>query len=264
MLKKILLFSTTIIATIGFLIWRVQLIGCCIEPFNGFFYPNANKFRYIFDLALFLLAIVVFVILLFDKACLKSALEASKPIAILSVLYSAVAVFQGVALFLSKDKTADKIYAMALFALGLFMLYYAYSLFFSKQIKKTVYLIPLLVFVFRLGCVFIDSFGVVKSSEIVLNIFALIVCVLFFECFARFNANMKFNFIKKLFLTLGVVSPVVIFTATLGGVLAPMFFENVQRTIPDDNIFLIASAVYIYLYTLICFSKKSICKDWFF
>lgn len=260
MFRKKILFVVSILATCGFLFWRTNLVGKCIEPLNGFFYPDANTYRYLFILVFFLLAAVVFLISLTDKKFPKRAVTSSKMLGVLNILYSFAAFAQFGILFKGENDKFENIYVIAVFILGLFMIYYGICEFLGKRISKASALIPLLVFVYKLGYVFVNSFGIIKSSEVVLNIFALIFCILFFECFARYNASIKFDFVKKPFLALGAFTPVVMITSTLGGILAPMFFNITSRTNPTDSLLLIATAVYIYLYTVIIFSNKSVYK----
>ena len=264
MFKKILLFFMSVLATLGFLFWRVWLVGNCIEPLNGFFYPDADCFRLYFDLALIAFFGVVFVIAFTDKKLPSYRVNSSKSLGIINIFYALAAFAEFSILFKDAKETNDKfdsIYVVAVLALAVFMVYFGFCMFKGKAISKVSALIPLLVFVYRLGFVFVNSFGILKSSEVVLNIFSLIFCVLFFECFARYNANIKFNLIKKPLLAIGIISPVIIIVSTLGAALAPIFFNIGTRNVPNDFTLLIATAIYIFLYTLVIFSKKDAYKN---
>lgn len=138
------------LATLGFLFWRVWLVGNCIEPLNGFFYSDANCFRLYFDLALILFGAVVFITVFTDKKLPDYCVNSSKSLGIINILYALVAFAECSILFKDTNDNFDNIYVVAVFALAVFMIYYGFCMFKGKSISKVSALIPLLVFFFKL------------------------------------------------------------------------------------------------------------------
>ncbi|MGN0173533.1 MAG: hypothetical protein ACI39F_03745 [Acutalibacteraceae bacterium] len=258
MKRKVLLWVITLLAMFGFTFWRLGLIATCTEPLNGFFYPEAKTFGYIYIGAIAAFIVLVLILAVTDKKYPDSPLQLSKPLAVVNILYAISVFAQAVISVTTADDIWKQLYVAALLTLGVFMIYYAVCLIKGKSIAKASALIPLLVLIYKLGYIFINSFGIIKSGEVVLSVFAMIFGILFFECYARYNARLKFNFIRKFFLTTGIVASVLLMVSSVSNFLSPYILKVDSRAIMQDNIFLFATSIYILLFVVISFSKKSL------
>lgn len=257
MKKKLFLLIFSLISLFGLLAFRTYLLGNCIDSFNGFFNPEYSYLRVVFASSLAAVLVVVAIIVFFDKEYPRFPRRSSKGLAVLNILYG-VFIIADSCTYLQNFKSIWDYANFCLFILlAFFMIYYAVCLFTCRKVSLLLSLLPLAYFVYKLCYVFINSFGIIKSSEVTLKIVALIFSVLFFEFYSRYVSKVSFNKVRKITLFTGVGACITCMIAALPDLIAPFVYSGAKtRLMPTESLFFCATAVYIALFLLISFSKK--------
>ncbi|MBQ5590661.1 MAG: hypothetical protein IIU65_03170 [Clostridia bacterium] len=259
MKRKLLLLVSSFFVAIGLVFWRTHILGTYVENFNGFFFNEYNLIRAMY--AIVLIAIVVFVcIAVFtDKQFPGSPRRSSKTLGLLNLAYCVVLFINAMTLSKFAEETYDYIYILLVFALFGYMIYYAVCLFTFKKVNALISTIPLIVFVLKLADYFIESFGVVKTSEITINIVALSFCVIFFLYYARYVAKLHFRKVRKNTVAAGVLAYMFCLIAVVPDMIAPLFYAKVESRLEvTETLFMLATATYIMGFLVISLCKPAL------
>ena len=239
--------------------FRTYLLGNCIDSFNGFFNPEYSYLRIIFASALAVVLVVVAVIVFSDKKLPLYPRRSSKGLAFLNILYGVFIVADSFTYLQSFQSIWDKINFLLLILIAVFMFYYAICLFTANKVSLLLSLLPLAYFTYRLCYVFINSFGIIKASEVTLRIVALIFCVLFFEFYPRYISNVSFKKARRVTLFAGIGACITCAVAVLPDLIAPFIYSGAKmRLMPNESLFLCATAIYIAAFLIVSYSKKSL------
>lgn len=261
MKRKLFLLIFSIISLTGLVAWRTSLLSDCIDPLNGFFMPEYSILRIIFAIVLIIFVVAVAIIVLPDQKQPCSPRRSSKTLAVLNLVYGIVTLIQ-VFIFLNHTENKwDIIYLVGLLCLFAFMVYYAVCMFSFTKANPIISLIPVALFIFKLAHSFIDSFGIIKTSEVTLNILALVFCVLFFQFYARYISKVTFRKIRKPMMISGVCAVVFTTVAVLPDLIVPLFNSEISSRISaSESFFMLSTAFYIFAFLIISFSKKLLYK----
>ena len=259
MKKKLFLLIFSLISLFGLLAFRTYLLGNCIDSFNGFFNPEYSFLRIIFAAVLAIVLIVIAITVISDKAFPGSPRRSSKVLAFANAVYGLLILADSFTYLHSLESVWEYINFFLFILLAVFMFYYAICLFTVTKASLLLSLLPLAYFVYKLCYVFINSFGIIKSSEVTLKIVALIFCVLFFEFYSRYVSNVSFKKIRKITLFTGIGACITCLIAALPDLIVPFIYSGAKmRLMPNESVFLCATAVYIAIFLLSSYSKKQL------
>ena len=257
MLKKIITLSCAVLSAIALSFYRVYMIGNCIDSFNGFLKPESSTQGLIFTIITSVVLLAFVIVLFIDKSYPGSPRRTSRSLAGLNILYSAALIVDCFVSLNTAKEAADVIGICLELCLIGFILYYANCMFTQKKPSVFTSVIPLAYFVFVLAVEFINSFGIIKATDISLKIIALIFCVLFFLLYARYVSKFNFYKIRKATYALGVCAGVLCSITAFGDILAPAFYKDiVSRNDTSINILLASTAVYIFGFLIISSANK--------
>ena len=257
MLKKIILLSSAVLAAIALTIYRVHMIGNNIDSFNGFLKPENSMQGLIFTVVTCAVLLAFVVLVFIDKSFPGSPRRTSRLLASLNILYSAALI---VDCFVSLNTAKEGIdvfkICLELCFIG-FILYYANCMYTQKKPLIYASVIPLAFFVLVLAIVFIDSFGIIKSSEVALKIVSLIFCVLFFLFYARYVSKFNFNKIRKVTYALGICAGIMCAITAFGDIFAHAFYEGVVSRISlSEKLLLSSTSIYVFGFLIISSANK--------
>ena len=257
MKRKLFLLVFSLVSLVGLLIYRIYLLGNCIESFNGFFKPDCFVHGWILTILLIAFAVLTGIFVYTDKNFPGSHRRSSRVLAVADLLYGLFVIAYAVTKINSLEDVWASLEFLLLLCLGGFMAYHSYCMFKVKKVSAFISVLPLLYFVFELCYEFINSFGLIKSSEVILKIIALIFCTLFFQTYTRYVSRVTFRKIRKHTLFTGVCAVVFSVVAYVSDLIASEIFEDVTvRISSDDAIFMAFTAVYIGIFLYSSFSKK--------
>ncbi len=262
MMKKFFLLVFSFLSLIGLTAWRTYLLGNCIDSFNGFFLAEHSMQRLIFAavLAVVLIAIAIFVST--DKKMPGSPRRSSKTIAFINLVYAFFILADSLTLINKLETPWEIINLGLLLLLAVFMIYYAICMFTYRKPSSIISILPLIYFVYKLCYVFINSFGIIKSSEVTLKIVALIFCVLFFEFFARYISKVTFKKVRKVTLFAGIGACISCVIASAPDFIAPLIYSDVSlRLSLSESLFFCITALYIAVFLLSSYSKRELYND---
>ena len=259
MLKKLIILSCAVLSAIALSFYRIYMIGNHIDPFNGFLKSEYSMQGLTFAIVT-CVVILIFVILAFiDKSYPGSPRRTSRSLAGLNILYSAALVVDCFVSLNTAKEAVDVVEICLELCLIGFVLYYANCMFTQKKPSVYVSIIPLVYFVFILAVVFIDSFGIIKSTDISLKVISLIFCVLFFLFYARYVSKFNFYRIRKVTYALGICAGIFCSITAFGDILAPVFYDKVaSRNSLSENVLLASTGVYILGFLIISAANKRI------
>ena len=259
MKKKLFVLIFAVVSLIGLTAFRTSILGNCIDCFNGFFNPGYGYMRIVFAVVLAVVLAVIAVVVFTDKEYPGSPRRSSKVIAVTNLGYALFIVVDSFTLYKKGDSVWGYIHLVLFLLLAAFMVYYAICMFTYKKASVLLSIVPLVYFVYRLCYVFINSFGIIKSSEITLKIVALIFCVLFFEFYARYVSKNNFKRIRTVTLLAGIGLCITCVIASLPDLIAPIIYSDVTSRISiSESTFLIATAVYTAIFLIASYSKKEL------
>lgn len=264
MIRKLILLIFVVLSTIGLTGWRIYLLGEGVEAFNGFFKPEFSNQGFIFALALVGVMLVASVFAVTDKHFPGSPRRTSISVAILNLCYTMMILLHCFDLINKVEDTFGVVLLICAVAFGSFMIYYAMCMFNFKRVFPVFCVLPLLYFVVNLAYSFINSFGVVKSNEIIFEIVALVFCVMFFLCYARYISKLQFYRIRKVTLAIGICTFITTAVYSFSNLFAPLFCEEyVSRTELSDGLFMASTSLYVLLFLVFSFANKRLYSTYF-
>lgn len=257
MKRKLVLLILSVLAMAGLTAWRVYQIGNCIDPFNGFFNAGYEWQRLAFAIAIIIFIIVVAIIAFTDKKFPGSPRRSSRALAFANLIYAAFIVVDSFAIATAVTTFWDVLYYILLYAYAAFMVYYAMCLFRCKKPSPIISIFPMLFFVYKLTLTFIFSFGRIKSTDVTLSIVSLVLCLLFFEFYARYISKTSFIKVRKVTLVTGICASVVSIATFLSDAIAPYFFEGItSRMATGNDLFMVITGIYIAVFLILSYSKR--------
>lgn len=259
MKKKLWLLIFVVLSTIALTIGRTVIVGNYIDPFNGFFNPKFSHIRMIFAVALIAFVALVALFCIKDKGYPVSPRRSSITLGIINLVYAICSIIEVFINLKAERDVYNIIYIGVVSAIAVFMLYYAFCMFTLKYVSPILGIVPLLAFVYKLGYVFVSSFGIIKTSEVTLSIVALVFVVLFFEFYAGYIGKARIKKVRKPMLISGCCAVAFITVSTVPNLIVSVFYPDVTpRIATDDTMFLIATACYIALFLVVSFAKRAV------
>lgn len=265
MKRKILLLLISLASIVGLTVWRTLIVSNYIDVdekdvangvSNGFFAADFDIYRVVFAAAIIAFIVLIFILCFTDKEYPGAPRLSSKSLAFTNAVYGVLILIYVFMNSKSVESVWDRINITLLLGVCIFVFYYSGCLFLCKSVARISAVVPLIYFVYRLCNVFINSFGIIKSSEITLHVLSLIFCVLFFEFYARYVGRIKFRRARKLILFSGIIAVALICVSCI-----PKYIVA-TRSYPKDSFLLLCTAFYIALFLFISFSKKELYRKY--
>ncbi len=276
MKKKLVLLLVVVLGTIGLVAMRTDLImhyidysiikdgaGAYTLDTGGFYQTDAGVLPIIF--AVLCVALVAFVIVFeffFDRSFPGSPRLTSKTVIGLNFLYSAFLIVYS-AMLLGEHKSSNTVMVIMVLLLAVFMSYYSVCMIMKRLPFPLATIVPTAFFCYKLLVEFLDSFSIIKTAEVLIDLAAIIFTLMFFTYFARYVSKTKFRASRKGFVAYGSCA-VILLCVNVLPYLAAEFFAGagIVRAYPDtDAPFMIATAVYIFAFLVASLSKPELYRN---
>ena len=257
MIRKLILLVFVLLSTIGLTGWRIHLLSKAVDEFNGFFKPEyaAQGIAFVVVLAVVLIVSAIFAFT--DKKFPGSPRRTSRTLAITNLAYTMVVLLYCFDLMSKVEDAFGVVLLIGSIGLGSFMIYYSMCLFNFKKVMPILSVLPLLFFVINLAYSFINSFGIIKSSVVVFEIVALVFCVVFFLCYARYVSKVNFFKIRKITLVAGICAFVTTAIYSFSSLLSTNPYVHIEtRDELSNSLFMVSTSLYILLFLIFSFSNK--------
>lgn len=276
MKKKLVLLLVVVLGTLGLVALRTDLImnyvdykvipdgaGTYTLDTGGFYKTDAGVLPIVFALAL--VAIVAFVLIFvffFDRSFPGSPRLTSKTIIGANFLYSGFLIVYS-AMLLGEHKSSNTVMVFMVLLLAGFMSYYSICMILKRLPFSIACVVPVAFFCYKLLVEFLDSFSIIKTAEVLIDLAALIFALLFFTYYARYISKTKFRAARKGFVAFGACAVILlcvnvlpfVFSSALAG-------PSAVRTYPDtDAPFIIATALYIFVFVSVSLAKGELYRN---
>ena len=276
MTKKLILLLTTVFGTLGFVVFRAYLIANCIDlkivsrgdgpqilDTGGFYKADAGLVPTIFAFALAALVVFVLIFVFFvDKTYPGSPRLTSPTIITLNFAYAAFLIVYS-AILLGDHSQNNTALVLMVIALAGYMAYYSICMIMKRLPIAFVSIVPTIVFCYKLLIEFLDSFSIIKTAEVLIDLASLVCTLLFFTYFARYTSKTKFRASRKAFVAFGALSVILLCVNVLPyGIASFAAGANPVRAYPDnDAALLIATAFYIFVYVTVSLAKPQLYRS---
>lgn len=276
MKKKLILLLTVVLGTLGLVALRTELImhytdfsvikdgaGPYTLDTGGFYKTDAGVLPIIF--AVLLIAVVAFVLIFVffvDKSYPGSPRLTSPTIICANFLYSAFLIVYS-AIVLGEHNEDNTVLVIMILLLAVYMSYYAVCMIMKRRPFPIAAIIPTLFFCYKLLIEFLDSFSIIKTAEVLIDLAAIIFSLLFFTYFARYTSKTKFRASRKAFVAFGACAVILLCVNVLPYLFAESFAgAGFVRAYPDtDASFMIATALYIFVFVCTSLAKPELYRN---
>lgn len=266
MVKKISLLSVSAVSSILLMIWRTVMLGNGADPENGFLNFDYTFQGYILAVVIILLSALFFIGALIEKDYPVSPRKHSYLIAVMSFVLSAalfVDAFENIRCF--KDTDIYLLADLLLFATAFYILAYGFSQLIEKRLNPYFSLIPVVCFLVNLAIVFVLDFKIVNSQEKLLDIFARVCIVLYFELFSKFLSKTAFKKVRKLFFAVSLLTSTVALTYGGSNLLISVFFSDYAKARSFDiqeAVAITAIGLFAIVFAACSYLKKDAYTKW--
>ncbi len=275
MKRKLILLLTVVLGTLGLVAVRTDLIMNYVDykiiqdgagkytlDTGGFYKTDAGVLPIAFAIAL--VAVVAFVLVFvffFDKGYPGSPRLTSKTIIGANFLYSGFLIVYS-AMILGEHKSDNTVLVIMVLLLAVFMSYYSICMILKKLPFTLTCIVPMAFFCYKLLVEFLDSFSIIKTAEVLIDLASLVFTLLFFTYFARYVSKTKFRASRKAFVAFGACAVILLCVNVFPFVFANTLAQGAVRSYPDtDAPFMIATALYIFVFVCASLAKKELYRN---
>lgn len=255
-MKKLSLAIVYVLGLACCLFFRFLQISKMTNPKTGFLLAGYENTNYMFyGLA------AAFVLFLLILGVLGNGVHkknnGSKTIGVFSIIMGlfAFAIVAQLALDF-KMEAGIILYVLFAFLFGIYMICLGVCELLGKKISAVASVIPVLFAGVRLSVVFLAYYGLAKTVDITLEIIMLIVSLLFWHYFSKFQADVKPNKTSRWLVGFALSASLLCFATVIPSYYSIITFSaETARELSQTSYFDLATGVYILIF-LLCSSQK--------
>lgn len=266
-MRKTLMYLFLIAGSAVCIGYRYFQLTHIIDPVTGFINQSVSdnsSFVIIGIVAIMMISLLILSAL--DDQMPKQPLEESVTLGSLSILYSAVGFYFTYQTYQFSADKLNIILAILSFASNVLILSYGISLIFGSKKIKSAFVLPAIFAGFRLAVIFLKYFGLAKTSDVILEIITLIILMVFWQVFGKFNVKSQSKISKNWTFGIGLCASLMCFITTVPVLYATYFTEAGEkgvRHLSNFQYFDFATGLYILAFIICTFSfkRKSLNED---
>ena len=261
-MKKIISYLVFLIGVVVCVSMRCNDLLNKIDPTTGFYHTQYEGDQYLCA-AMAVVAILLAIIIGHQKLDGIQRLKSSPVLGVTAIAYGVVmlvyifteAAIRSINLFFL-------IYISLSFICSIFFILYGVMCVKGVELPSAIYIIPVAYACIRLIYVFFNYFGLLRTSDVVLEILMLTSNLIFWHFFGKYSAGIKTDLSREMLLKFGFVHAMSCFIyATPKYIIEFIKPQAEYRSINEHLFFDAATGIFVIIFMICITSKKLIKKQ---